>query len=180
MSQPRRAPGPGAGPRVNGAIRARTVLLVDADGQRVGEVPLPDALARAADAGLDLVEVAPGAAPPVCRITDYGKMRYEASQREKAARRQHHTDEVREVKLRPGIGDHDYQVKLRKLHELLGKGHRVKVTVTLKGRMQSRPAAADEVMARVAADVADVATCDGSRRAGRNTSMLVVPRKDRR
>lgn len=176
---PRGRPARPSGPRVNGAIRARRVLLIDETGQKVGEVTLPDALARAQAAELDLVEVAPGVDPPVCRIVDYGKLRYEASLKEKAARKASHTDELKEIKLRPGIGDHDYDVKLRKLIELLGKGHRVKVTVTLRGRMQSRPEAADAVLERVTADVGEAGRCEAHRRMGRNAMMTVVPVKSR-
>jgi len=146
---------------VNGDIRAREVLVVGPGGDKLGVLALPRALDAAREAGLDLVEVAPNATPPVCRIADYGKMRYEASQRERAARRSQHHDELKEIKLRPGIGEHDYQVKLRKLVELLSKGYKVRVTVTLRGRMQSRPEAADEVLDRVAADLDGAATLEG-------------------
>ncbi len=133
-----------------------------------------DALAQAARAGLDLVEVAPDARPPVCRIQDYGKARYAASVRERTTRAR--AVETKEIKLQPGIGDHDYAVKMRKVRETLTRGGRVKITVTLRGRMQSRPEAADALVARILADVDDVAVGEAPRRVGRNSYVHLVPR----
>lgn len=171
-----RAPRP-TGPRANQSIRAPRVLVIGADGARLGEMPTAQALELARAAELDLVEIAPNATPPVCRIADLGKLRYEASLKEKAARKHTHTDEVKELKLRPGIGDHDYEVKRRKLVELLEKGYRVKITVTLRGRLQSRPEAASAVLDRVEQDTATLGKCEGRRKIGRNAFMLVVPVK---
>lgn len=162
--------------RANEQIRARSVLVIDADGAKLGVLPVPEALMRARQAGLDLVEVAPGADPPVCRIMNLSKARYEADLKAKAQRRSAHAAEVKEIKLRPAIGENDYQVKLKKLRELLDKGHRVKVTVMLKGRLQSRPEAATDVIARVRADVEDIATFEGAKHQGRNTTAMAVPR----
>lgn len=177
---PLSSPRPGArGPRVNQAVRAPTVLLIDENGTRVGEVPRAEALERARRAELDLVEVAPNATPPVCRIQDQAKVEYrEAVAARHSRHRQPGTSragELREIKLRPGIGEHDYQVKLRKLRELLGAGARVRLTVQLRGRLQSRPEMAAAMAERIIADVGTAATADPVRRSANQAITILTP-----
>jgi len=120
--------------RVNGEIEAREVRLVDAEGNMVGVVPLREALTRAEEAGIDLVEVSPTASPPVCKILDYGKFKYESQKKAAAARKKQRVIEVKEIKLRPGIDENDYDIKMKKVREFLDEGDKVKVTMRFRGR----------------------------------------------
>jgi len=119
---------------VNNEIRAREVRVVDVNGDQLGIMSARDALNVAGDRGLDLVEVAPNAKPPVCRIMDYGKHRYEQSKREKAARRKQKVINVKEVRMSPKIADHDFQVKSRAAEKFLQAGDKVKVSIRFRGR----------------------------------------------
>ncbi len=133
--------------RVNEDIRASEVRLINADGDQVGEVPLLAAMDTARRAGMDLVEVAPDASPPVCRIMDYGKYEYEQSVKARASKKK--SGGTKEMKYRPNIGDHDFDTKTRKVADFLSKGNKVKVTVRLRGRERSMPGLAREVVDRV-------------------------------
>ena len=126
-------------PRINERIRAREVRLVDADGQQLGIKPLPEALHIARQADLDLVEVAPQAVPPVCRIMDYGKFKFDAAQRAKESRRKSSNVGIKEMKYRPKIGPGDFDTKTRQVGRFLGDGHKVKVTIMFRGREMSHP-----------------------------------------
>jgi translation initiation factor IF-3 len=119
---------------VNERIRIREVRLIDEEGQQVGVIPTRDALEMARERGLDLVEVAPNAIPPVCRLMDYGKFRYEQSRKERESRRHQHVVALKEVRIKPKIGDHDLEVKGRQAAKFLDSGDKVKVTVTFRGR----------------------------------------------
>ena len=120
--------------RVNNRIRAREVLLIDEEGTRVGVVSLRDAIALAEERGLDLVEVAPTATPPVCRILDYGKYRYEQTKREREARKHQKQAELKEVRLKPKTDEHDLEIKTRQARKFLLAGDKVKFTVRFRGR----------------------------------------------
>ncbi len=115
-------------------IRVPTVRLIDEEGTQVGVVPTDEARNRAADAGLDLVEVSPNAEPPVCKIIDYGKLKYEKQKKKNEARKKQKTIEVKEIKMRPNIDTHDYDVKMRAITKFLGEGDKVKVTLRFRGR----------------------------------------------
>ena len=120
--------------RVNDVIDSSEVRLVDEDGEMVGVVPLAEALSRAEEVGLDLVEVSPAARPPVCKILDYGKFKYEAQKRANAARKKQRIIDVKEIKMRPSIDSNDYGIKMRKVRTFLDEGDKVKVTLRFRGR----------------------------------------------
>jgi translation initiation factor IF-3 len=145
------------GPRTNRQIRVAEVRIVDDDGQQVGVMPIEEALRRAEDAGLDLIEVAAGAVPPVCRIADLGKFRFEQDKRARDAKKNQHVSEVKEVRLRPRTDEHDLQVRVRAARRFLEDGHKVKVEVRFRGREASHPEVARAQIASIAAGVADIA-----------------------
>ncbi len=162
--------------RVNDQIRISPVRLIDGEGEQVGIVSLDDAKNRAAESGLDLVEVAPDARPPVCRLMDYGKFRYEAQRKAREARKKQHTVQVKEVKFRPGIEDHDYEFKTRHVRRFLEDGDKVKVTMMFRGRQLSHPELGLEVLERVAAEIEDLGKVETQpTREGRTMSMVVAP-----
>lgn len=125
--------------RVNERIRIREVRLIDEAGEQVGIIPTRDALEMARERGLDLVEVAPNAIPPVCRLMDYGKFRYEQSRKERESRRNQHVVELKEVRIRPKIDDHDLETKGRQAAKFLDAGDKVKLTVLFRGREMAHP-----------------------------------------
>ena len=122
------------GPRINRDIRAREVQLIDSEGLNRGVVPVPEAQTMADEAGLDLVEIVPNADPPVCKILDYGKFRFLEQKKQAEARKKQKIVEVKEIKLRPGIDDHDYDVKMRAVRRFFDEGDKVKVTLRFRGR----------------------------------------------
>lgn len=126
-------------PRINDEIRAREVRLTSPQGEQLGIVPLKEALRRAEELHLDLVEVAPQAKPPVCRIMDFGKFRYEQQKREKETKKKQKVITVKEVKLRPNIEEHDFNVKLKNAQRFIEEGNKVKVTIMFRGRELSHP-----------------------------------------
>jgi translation initiation factor IF-3 len=165
--------------RVNDQIRISPVRLIGGDGEQVGIVSLDEAKQRAEDAGLDLVEVAPEARPPVCKLMDYGKYRYEEQRKAREARKKQHTVSIKEVKYRPGIEDHDYDFKTRHVRRFLEDGDKVKVTMMFRGRQLSHPELGLEVLERVAAAVEDLGKVESQpTREGRTMSMVIVPLKD--
>jgi len=141
--------------RVNTRIRAREVRLIGAEGQQIGIVPLSQALALAEEAGLDLVEVGPLAVPPVCRIMDYGKFKYQRKKRQAEARKQQTAVQLKEVKIRYKTDEHDLQVKVRQAREFLQDGHKVKFVMFFKGREIQFAGMGQQVMEKVAADLMD-------------------------
>lgn len=162
--------------RVNDQIRISPLRLIDGEGEQVGIVSLDDAKQRAADSGLDLVEVAPEARPPVCRLMDYGKFKYEAQRKAREARKKQHTVQVKEVKYRPGIEDHDYEFKTRNVRRFLDDGDKVKVTMMFRGRQLSHPELGLEVLERVMASVEDVGKVESQpTREGRTMHMVIAP-----
>jgi translation initiation factor IF-3 len=142
----------------------------------VGIIALDEAKQRADDAGLDLVEVAPDARPPVCKLMDYGKFRYEEQRKAREARRRQHTVSVKEVKFRPGIEDHDYDFKTRHVRRFLEEGDKVKVTMMFRGRQLSHPELGLEVLERIASDMEEIGKIESHpTREGRTMHMVLAP-----
>jgi len=169
---------PSQEPRFNDRIRAREVRLVDADGSQIGIVSIEDALRRAQGRELDLVEVAPQASPPVCRIMDYGKFRYEESQRIKESRRKTVQITMKEVKFRPKIGKGDFDTKVRHMIEFLEEGHKVKVTLQFRGREVAHPELGSRILDAVLLQLEGLAKVDThARLEGRNMTMVLSPDK---
>jgi translation initiation factor IF-3 len=163
---------------VNQKIRAREVLVIDENGEKRGVLPIEEALALAEEAGLDLVEVAPNAEPPVCKILDYGKYKYQAQKRAAEARKKQKTIEVKEVKMRPTIDTHDYEVKMRNLRKFLSKGDKVKVTIRFRGRELAHTELGRELMQRVLADAGDEVKVElMPKMEGRQMVMILAPEK---
>lgn len=140
-------------PRVNNEIRAASVLLIDDQGNKLGNVPTAEALKLAEERDLDLVEVAPQASPPVCRIMDYGKYRFQQQKRDKDARKKQKNQSVKEIKMRPKIDLHDYDFKVRAIKNFLSDGHRVKVSIFFRGREMAFLDRGREVLNRVRAEI---------------------------
>jgi translation initiation factor IF-3 len=154
------------------------VRLVAPDGSQVGIKPLPEALAMARDLGLDLVEVADKATPPVCRIMDYGKYKYEAAQRAKESRRKSTNVVVKEMKYRPKIGQADFETKTRQVERFLAEGHKVKVTIMFRGREMQHPELGKKILDQVAEHVAHLARVEVYPKLdGRNMTMVLAPDK---
>lgn len=165
------------GPRVNRDIRIREVMLIDADGQNKGVIQTFDAIKMAEDQGLDLVEVAPLAQPPVCKIMDYGKFRFEEQKKAAAARKNQKTVELKEIKLRPGIDDHDYDVKMRAMKGFFEEGNKVKVTLRYRGREMAHQDLGVKVLNRVKAETAPIAKVESEpSMEGRQMTMVLAPR----
>jgi len=159
-------------------LRGREVRLIGPDNRQVGIVPIDEALSRAEAAGLDLVEVAGNADPPVVRIMDYGKYQYEESKRRREARRKQHQHKLKEVKFHPNIDEHDYQTKLRHLFAFLEKGYKVKVSMYFRGREMAHVDIGEQVMQRVIADVGEHGVVEVPlRRHGRSLQMYLAPAK---
>ena len=166
------------GPRSNRDIRGvRDVQLIDQDGQNRGVVPFFDALTIAEEAGLDLVEIAPNSTPPVCKILDYGKYRFLEQKKAAEARKKQKTVEVKEVKLRPGIDDHDYDVKMRAMKSFFEEGNKVKITLRFRGREMAHQDLGLKVLDRVKSDVGDLAKVEQEPNfEGRQVVMVLAPR----
>ena len=165
--------------RINEEIRVREVRLVGETGEQLGIYPIKDALREATEKGLDLVEVAPNAKPPVCRLMDYGKFRYEQSKRERESRKKQKIVTVKEVKIRPKIDDHDLDFKTKNAERFLKDGDKVKVTVMFRGREITRPVlgkALCEKMAEILKETANVEK--EAKLEGRNMIMILTPKHD--
>lgn len=163
---------------MNERIRVPRVLVVDEEGQKLGEFLTEDALALARERSLDLVEVAPMARPPVCRITDFGKMKYEKKKREAQARKNQAVVEVKEIKLRPKTDDHDMDVKERSIRRFLDEGDKVKITVRFRGREIAHRDIGEEQCKNMAERLQDVAVIEQPPRMdGRQMVMLLAPGK---
>ena len=164
--------------RINERIRVPQVRLVGEDGNQIGVVDTQQALRYAQERDLDLVEVAPEARPPVCRVLDYSKYKYEQEQKAKAARRHQKQVNVREIKLRPKIATNDYETKKNHVVRFLKGDDRVKVTIMFRGREQTHPERGERLLMRLAEDVADLGTIEQSpQQDGRNMTMLLAPSK---
>jgi translation initiation factor IF-3 len=163
---------------VNEEIRASEVRLIDEVGAQLGVIPISEALQIARTRGTDLVEVAPNAVPPVCRLMDYGKFLYERSKREREARKSQKQTEVKEIRLRPKTGEHDIAYKLRDARRFLEKGAKVKIRIRFRGREITHPEVAKELLDRVAVDLGDVAIVErGGEMEGNTMLMILSPSK---
>lgn len=163
-------------PRVNERIRKSPVRLIDTDGSQLGVVPIEDARRRAEERGLDLVEVGANADPPVVRILDWGKVRYERQKRERESKKRTTTIEVKEVKYRPTIDDHDFDIKTQRARRFLEKGNKVKITVFFRYRQLRRPELGAEILDKVTEALSDVAAVETrSRMEGRQMVMVLAP-----
>ncbi len=163
---------------MNDRIRAREVRLVDPDGNQLGIKLLPEALAIARQMDLDLVEVAPLATPPVCRIMDYGKFKFDEAQRAKESRRKASNVGIKEMKYRPKIGQGDFDTKTRQVARFLGEGHKVKVTIMFRGREVFHPELGRRILDRIAEQVDGTARVETEARLdGRNMVMVLAPDK---
>ncbi len=162
---------------VNEQIRAREVLVIDAEGTQLGVMKTEDALGLAREKKMDLVNVAPNARPPVCRMMDYGKHKYEQSKRDREARKKQRTSGVKEIKFRPNIDKHDFDVKIKRGQKFLEKGDKVKVTVMFRGREITHPEIAQRLCKDMAENLADCAVVEKpAKQEGRNMIMILSPK----
>ena len=165
------------GPRINRDIRAREVRLIDSEGKNHGSVPLLDALALAESGGLDLVEIDPNSEPPVCKILDYGRFRFLEQKKAAEARKKQKVVEVKEIKLRPGIDEHDYDVKMKAVRRFFEEGDKVKVTLRFRGREIAHQDIGYRLMTRVKAETATLAKVElEPSMEGRQMIMVLAPR----
>lgn len=165
-------------PRINQRIRVPEVRLIGPNGEQIGVVNTRDALDRARNAGLDLVEISASAHPPVCRITDYGKFRYEQSKKAHQTRKNAAATKLKEVQFRPSVGDADYDVKVRRMKGFLEEGYRVKVALSFRGRENAHKELGFELIERVLADIREVGISEQAPKLlGRNIQMVVMPNK---
>ena len=162
--------------RINDRIRAREVFLVGAEGEQLGVRPLPEALAQSREQELDLVEVAPNANPPVCRIMDYGRYVYEQEQRRRQSKRKATNVVIKEMKFRPKIDGHDYTTKMKHVERFLEEGSKVKLTIMFRGREMAHPELGRRILERVAEQVGELAIIESApKQDGRNMTMVLNP-----
>ncbi|WP_419538844.1 translation initiation factor IF-3 [Paracoccus shandongensis] len=165
------------GPRVNERIRVSEIRLIGADGENVGVVPPSVGLQMAQDAGLDLVEISPNAVPPVCKVMDLGKFKYEQQKREAEARKKQKIIEIKEIKFRPGTDTHDYDVKMRSVMKFLEEGDKVKVTLRFRGREMAHQDLGLELLNRVRNDVGEAGKIESMPKLeGRQMVMMIAPK----
>ena len=170
-------PAPKDGPRINEEIRVREVQLIDQNGQNHGRVEIESALEKAQEAGLDLVEIAPNAEPPVCKLLDYGKYKYQEQKKAAEARKKQKVVEVKEIKFRPMIDDHDYDVKMRAMQRFFEEGDKVKITLRYRGREMAHQEIGTKLLDKVKADVAEFAKVEQDAKfEGRQVVMVLAPR----
>jgi translation initiation factor IF-3 len=179
IRRPNRAP-PAAtkdGPRTNDEIRNATIQLIDQNGTNHGTVETVAAIKMALEAGMDLVEISPNTNPPVCKIMDYGKFKYSAQKKAAEARKKQKVVEIKEIKLRPMIDDHDYDVKMRAMQRFFEEGDKVKITLRYRGREMAHQEIGTKLLDKVKADVADFAKVEQDARfEGRQVVMVLAPR----
>jgi translation initiation factor IF-3 len=165
------------GPRVNRDIRVREVQLIDTDGENKGVILTYDAIKMAEDQGLDLVEVAPNAQPPVCKIMDFGRFRFQEQKKSAEARKKQKVIEIKEIKLRPGIDKHDYDVKMRAMKSFFEEGDKVKVTLRFRGREMAHQDLGMKVLDKVKIDTVDIAKVESEPNfEGRQVTMVLAPK----
>ena len=165
------------GPRFNEFIQVPRVRVIDGEGENLGVMYTREAIEQAAEVGLDLVEVSPNADPPVCKFLDVGKFKYEAQKKANLARKTQKTQEIKEIKMRPNIDDHDYDTKMKKIHEFIDEGDKVKVTLRFRGRELAHGQLGMQVLQRVQADIAEIAKVEQHpRMEGRQMLMVVAPK----
>jgi len=163
--------------RVNKQIKAKAVRVIDEDGTQLGVMPLNEAIDAAAEKGLDLVEVAPNADPPVCRIMDVGKFKYQQKKKAQIAKKKQHVIQVKEVRMRPKIEEHDYQVKLRHLKRFLEDGNKAKVNVRFRGREMAFVETGKEVLERIMKDLSEIAVVEKAPAMdGKNLVLVLAPK----
>lgn len=163
--------------KVNRHIRALKVRVIDEEGTQIGIMTPREALYRAEEAGLDLVEIAPNADPPVCRIIDYGKFRYQQTKKEKENKKSQHKIKVKEIKVKPAIDEHDFQVKVRKAREFLIKGNKVRLICTFRGREVLRPEHGEKVVSRFCEELSELGSPESlAKQLGRTLVLIIAPR----
>ncbi len=166
-----------SGPFVNERIKARSVRVISEKGDMLGVFDTPEAMKLAFDQGLDLVEVSPNASPPVCKIIDYGKYKYQIQKKQAEAKKKQKTFEVKEVKLRPGIEDHDYGVKLKSIQRFLSEGDKVKITLRFKGREMAYHQRGMDVLKKLESEIEQLAKIEQvPTMEGKLMIMVVAPR----
>jgi len=171
------APPVKSGPRYNDMIQSDKVRVIDESGENVGVMFTNEAIEQAAGVGLDLVEVSPNADPPVCKFLDVGKFRYEAQKKANAARKTQKTQDIKEVKMRPNIDTHDYDVKMRNVNKFIENGDKVKVTLRFRGRELSHQELGMNLLRRVQTDVEEIAKIEAyPRMEGRQMLMVLAPK----
>ena len=165
------------GPRTNQDIRGPRVLLIDQNGEKQGEMPIGAAIEAAEEVGMDLVEIVPNANPPVCKIMDYGKFRFQEQKKKNEARKRQKVVELKEIKLRPNIDTHDYEVKAKAMHRFFGEGDKVKVTLRFRGREMAHPELGMKLLLKVKEDFDEVAKVEYEpKMEGRQMIMILAPR----
>lgn len=166
------------GPRVNYQIKISPVRIIDEEGEQLGIMEIDEARTIAEERGLDLVEVAPNARPPVCKIMDYGRYKYEQAKKEKLAKKKQHQITVKEMKFRPKIDDHDYEYKVAHVREFLEKGDKVKLTIMFRGREMMHQEFGEAILDRIVADLEDISEIEQEPKTdGRNMTMVLIPSK---
>lgn len=166
-----------SGPRYNHLIQTDKVRVIDENGENLGVMFTREAIEQAAEVGLDLVEVSPNADPPVCKFLDVGKFRYEAQKKANLARKTQKTQEIKEIKMRPNIDDHDYDTKMKAIHKFIGEGDKVKVTLRFRGRELSHQQLGMNLLRRVQEDTAEIAKIEAyPRMEGRQMLMVISPK----
>ena len=168
---------PPVGPRVNQRIRVRQVRCIDDEGKQLGVIDTADALALASHRGLDLVEIAPEQRPPVCRIMDYGRFKYEQKKKEKASKKKHHQVQVKEVRVRPKIAEHDMMVKARKARGFLEEGDKVQINCLFRGREMAHREVGIKVMRELYDKLADIARVEREPHLEGRRMVMLVTRK---
>jgi translation initiation factor IF-3 len=165
------------GPRINDEIRVPRVLLIDQNGEKQGEMPTASAMEAAEEAGLDLVEIVPNANPPVCKILDYGKFKFQEQKKKNEARKRQKIVELKEIKLRPNIDIHDYEVKAKAMTRFFEEGDKVKVTLRFRGREMAHPELGMKLLIKVKTDFEEIAKVEYEpRMEGRQMIMILAPR----
>ncbi|MCX8132917.1 MAG: translation initiation factor IF-3 [Roseococcus sp.] len=171
------APPSREGPRVNEEIRVPQVRLIDENGEMVGVMSIRDALYRAYQAGLDLLEISPNAVPPVCKITDYGKFKYEQQKKASEARKKQKIVEIKEIKVRPNIDDHDYEVKMKQARSFISEGDKVKVTLRFRGREMAHQELGVKLLERIRTELADMVKVESMPRLENRQMVMVLAPK---
>jgi len=165
------------GPRINEMINSRSVRCIDPDGEQLGILSIDEAMNKAEELGLDLVELQPNADPPVCKILDYGKHKYQAQKRANEARKKQKIIEVKEIKLRPNIDQHDYQVKMKAVRKFIDGGDKVKITLRFRGREMAHVELGTDLLSRVQGDIDDFAKIESMpKMEGRQMTMILAPK----
>ncbi len=165
------------GPRINEMINSRSVRCIDPDGEQLGILSIDEAMNKAEELGLDLVELQPNADPPVCKILDYGKHKYQAQKRANEARKKQKIIEVKEIKLRPNIDQHDYQVKMKAVRKFIDGGDKVKITLRFRGREMAHIELGTDLLSRVQEDIDDFAKIESMpKMEGRQMTMILAPK----